>query len=77
MNFTDYARVYRLHLAARRLATTGSAVSEIGYSLGFSSPSHFTARFRERFGMSPREYRNSARNRSAAQGRANESAGSD
>jgi AraC-like DNA-binding protein len=72
MNFTDYARVYRLHLAARRLATTGSAVSEIGYSLGFSSPSHFTARFRERFGMSPREYRNSARSRSAAQGRVSE-----
>jgi len=68
MNFTDYARVYRLHLAARRLATTGRAVSEIGYSLGFSSPSHFTARFRERFGMSPREYRNSARSRSAARG---------
>lgn len=68
MNFTDYARVYRLHLAARRLATTGSAISEIGYSLGFSSPSHFTARFRERFGMTPREYRSSARTRSAAVG---------
>ncbi len=68
MNFTDYARIYRLHLAARRLTTTGSAISEIGYSLGFSSPSHFTARFRERFGISPREYRNSARSRSAAQG---------
>jgi AraC-like DNA-binding protein len=64
MNFTDYARVYRLHLAARRLATTGSAISKIGYSLGFSSPSHFTARFRERFGMTPREYRSSARTRS-------------
>lgn len=70
MNFTDYARVYRLHLAARRLATTGSPISKIGYSLGFSSPSHFTARFRGRFGMTPREYRNSARSRSAAQGRA-------
>ena len=66
MNFTDYARVYRLHLAARRLATTGSSISEIGYCLGFSSPSHFTARFRERFGMTPREYRNSTRSRSAA-----------
>jgi AraC-like DNA-binding protein len=70
MNFTDYARVYRLHLAARRLATTGSAISNIGYSLGFSSPSHFTARFRERFGMTPREYRCSARTRSPAVGRA-------
>lgn len=73
MNFTEYARVYRLHLAARRLATTGTAVSEICYSLGFSNPSHFTARFRDRFGMTPREYRNSARSRSAAQGRGNES----
>ncbi|HVU31277.1 MAG TPA: AraC family transcriptional regulator [Sphingomicrobium sp.] len=68
MNFTDYARVYRLHLAARRLATSGNPVSEIGYSLGFSSPSHFTARFRERFGMTPRDYRNSTRSRSAAKG---------
>ncbi|HZC37046.1 MAG TPA: AraC family transcriptional regulator, partial [Sphingomicrobium sp.] len=63
MNFTEYARVYRLHLAARRLTTGGAAVSEIGYGLGFSSPSHFTARFRQRFGMSPREYRRSARKR--------------
>ena len=68
MNFTDYARVYRLHLAARRLATTGSAISKIGYSLGFSSPSHFTARFRERFGMTPREYRSSTHTRSPAAG---------
>jgi AraC-like DNA-binding protein len=73
MNFTDYARVYRLHLAARRLATTGSAISKIGYSLGFSSPSHFTARFRERFGMTPREYRSSVRTRSPAGGGMNES----
>lgn len=67
MNFTDYARIYRLHLAARRLATTAAPISEIGYRLGFSSPSHFTARFRTRFGMSPREYRNKVRSRSAAQ----------
>jgi AraC-like DNA-binding protein len=66
MNFTDYARVYRLHLAARRLATTESPISEIAYQLGFSSPSHFGVRFRERFGMSPREYRTSARLRAAS-----------
>jgi AraC-like DNA-binding protein len=63
MNFTDYARVYRLHLAARRIATTGSPVSEIAYGLGFSSPSHFTARFNERFGMTPRQYRKRIRER--------------
>jgi AraC-like DNA-binding protein/mannose-6-phosphate isomerase-like protein (cupin superfamily) len=65
MPFTDYARIYRLHLAARRLVDSGAAISEIAYGVGFSSPAHFTARFRERFGMTPREYRNSARSRAA------------
>jgi len=68
MPFTEYSRVYRLHLAARRLATTGAAVSEIGYGVGFSSPAHFTARFRERFGMTPREYRRSAARRASREG---------
>ena len=68
MPFTEYSRIYRLHLAARRLATTGAAVSEIGYAVGFSSPAHFTARFRERFGMSPREYRKSAARRASREG---------
>jgi len=68
MPFTEYSRIYRLHLAARRLATTGAAVSEIGYNVGFSSPAHFTARFRERFGMTPREYRKSAARRGSREG---------
>lgn len=68
MPFTEYSRVYRLHLAARRLATTGVSVSEIGYGVGFSSPAHFTARFRERFGMTPREYRRSAGRRGSREG---------
>lgn len=69
MNFSDYGRVYRLHLAAQRIARSRRPISEIGYRLGFSSPSHFTARFRERFGMTPREYRASVRDRGRAQGR--------
>ena len=60
MTFTDYSRIHRLHLAARRLVATRSAVSAIAYGTGFSSPAHFAARFRERFGMTPREYRRSA-----------------
>jgi AraC-like DNA-binding protein len=61
MTFTQYVRVHRLHLAARRIATSRAAISGIAYDLGFSSPSYFTARFRERFAMTPREYRASAR----------------
>jgi len=55
--YADYVASFRLHIASRRIATTSLQLSEIGYSLGFSSPSHFSARFRERFGLTPREYR--------------------
>lgn len=55
--FSDYVRVYRLHLAARRIAIGRESFSEIAYSLGFASPSHFAARFKDRFGMTPRQYR--------------------
>jgi AraC-like DNA-binding protein len=65
MTFTEYSRIHRLHLAARRLVGSGAGIAEIAFGVGFSSPAHFTARFRERFGMSPREYRASARMRSA------------
>ena len=51
MNFTDYARAYRLHLAARRILSSGAAVSHIAYGVGFSSASHFTALFHDRFGL--------------------------
>ena len=71
MTFTDYSRVHRLHLAARRLVGSGAGVAEIAFGVGFSSPAHFSARFRERFGMTPREYRASARSR-AAQGKGTE-----
>ena len=65
MTFSDYARTYRLHLAARRLVGSGAAISKIAYGVGFSSPAHFSLRFRERFGMTPREYRASAHSRAA------------
>ena len=48
---------FRLHIASRWIATTNLQLSEIAYASGFSSPSHFSARFRERFGMTAREYR--------------------
>jgi AraC-like DNA-binding protein len=71
MTFTDYSRVHRLHLAARRLVGSGAGIAEIAFGVGFSSPAHFSARFRERFGMTPRAYRASARAR-ATQGRGTE-----
>lgn len=65
MSFAHYARTYRLHLAARQLATGRMAIAEIAYAAGFASPSHFAARFAERFALSPSDYRARAQHRKA------------
>lgn len=61
MAYGDYVRTHRLHLAARRLLTSGVTVAELAYDLGFSTPSHFSAVFGRRFGVSPRAYRLASR----------------
>lgn len=61
MCFTEYARTYRLHVAARRLVSSRKSLSTIAHELGFSSASHFTYRFHQRFGVTPRAYRQGAR----------------
>lgn len=59
--YGDYVRTHRLHLAARRLLTSDISVAELAYDLGFSTPSHFTALFGRRFGVTPRAYRLASR----------------
>lgn len=59
--FSDHVRIHRLQLAAQRLAAHRESLSQIAYGLGFSSPSHFSECFRERFGMTPSAYRAAAR----------------
>jgi len=49
----DTKMVYAAHL----LATTLEPISEIGYQLGYESPSYFTKKFRENYGISPQAYR--------------------
>ncbi len=57
MTYGDYVRTHRLHLAARRLLESDITVAELAYDLGFATPSHFTAVFGRRFGVTPRAYR--------------------
>jgi AraC-like DNA-binding protein len=50
----------RLHRAQRLLCDKrfdGLGIAEIAWNCGFSEPSHFTRRFRERFGSPPSAYR--------------------
>lgn len=57
MPYGDYVRTYRLHMAARHLLSSDAAIAAIAYRLGFATPSHFSATFHARFGVSPRTYR--------------------
>lgn len=52
-----YVNDYRLGIAARLLLTTQLPVSEIGYSCGFNTLSHFNRLFRESKGCTPSEFR--------------------
>lgn len=50
----------RLQYAADRLATSSEdacTVSEVAFEAGFSDPSHFARRFRQRFGCNPSAWR--------------------
>ncbi|MCJ2050119.1 helix-turn-helix transcriptional regulator [Methylobacterium sp. J-070] len=53
----------RLDKAAQRLSDPGGlnvSISEVAYRCGFVDQAHFSRRFRDRYGTSPREYRRAA-----------------
>lgn len=56
----QYLLRLRLGLALRRLLASDADLATIASDLGFSSHSHFTARFRAVFGTTPTEIRRSA-----------------
>lgn len=53
-------RQLRLRQAARLLRHSGRSVQEIAAEVGFRCPFHFSRRFHQAFGLSPREYRRRA-----------------
>lgn len=54
----QHIRQIVLKEAAYQLRYTTIAIGEIGYSLGFKYPHHFTRVFKQEFGTTPQEYRN-------------------
>ncbi|MEM1327219.1 MAG: ATP-binding protein [Bacteroidota bacterium] len=50
---SDYIRQYRLEQAKLLLETSDLNISEVAWTVGFSSLTHFSRIFQERFGMSP------------------------
>ncbi len=57
----DYITSVRLKKAKYLLVNTSDPVSEIGYNVGFSSPSYFSATFKGRFGVTPKEFQKANR----------------
>lgn len=53
----DYVMDYRLEQARQLLQGGNLPVTEIGMRCGFGSPSYFGKCFREKYGVTPREYR--------------------
>jgi acetamidase/formamidase/AraC-like DNA-binding protein len=68
-NFTHYVRERRLQRAWADLANAADAhrtISEIAYRYGFADSAHFSRTFRQRFGLSPREFRHQEATRVAS-----------
>lgn len=55
--FTEKLNEIRLAEAQNLLLSTELSVTDILYRSGYSNPSHFGHLFKERFGLSPRDYR--------------------
>jgi AraC-like DNA-binding protein len=47
---------YKMEYARRKLDTKKYNVSEVAYEIGYSTPSHFIAAFRKKFGTTPKKY---------------------
>src|SRR5215510_7301066 len=60
-NFNDFLHRYRLQEAAPRLAAEDLPILTIALESGYGSIGPFNRAFRERFGMTPTEYRAAAR----------------
>lgn len=59
MSISDYIEKLRLDEAKWLLRQSGCSVTEVSDNLGFCNPGYFSSVFKEKFGVSPKEYRKS------------------
>lgn len=57
-SFTQYLKNYRLEKAAEKLNSGKESVSQVAYACGFNNISYFIRAFREKYGVTPKKYRN-------------------
>ena len=56
LTVNEYVRTCRLKKAAELLAKKEYRINEVGYLVGYSTPSYFTKHFSAQFGMKPSEF---------------------
>ncbi|MCX2681756.1 substrate-binding domain-containing protein [Galbibacter sp. EGI 63066] len=59
ISVSDYINNIKLEKAKEMLKTSGLNISEIAYAIGFSSPNYFSTAFKNKYGLSPKEYKQS------------------
>ena len=58
---TEYIRHIRLEAARDYISTTEMNISQIVYTIGFSSRSYFSKIFKRKYGISPSDFQNNIR----------------
>lgn len=53
----EHIHLFIIEKAKNSLLNSSNSISEIGYTLGFEYPQHFSNLFKSKTGLSPREYR--------------------
>ena len=62
MSFNDYVNLMRLNQACYLLKNTDRSITDCGYESGFRSIHTFNRNFKERYGISPQQYRKEQKN---------------
>ena len=64
----EYINAYRTDRAAKLLLSTDMSITDIAFSCGFSSTSHFISRFRAQKSITPGQLRKKLRSEYASAG---------
>ena len=59
--FVDFLNTTRVEMACRLISEKNEPVAAIAYSVGFESASHFNRVFKQKKGLSPRDFRTRTR----------------
>jgi signal transduction histidine kinase/DNA-binding response OmpR family regulator len=57
ISISDHINNLRLHESKELLKKSNLSISEIAYAVGFTTPNYFSSSFKNKFGMSPKEFK--------------------